>query len=149
MHIYFTWSFRCITINNLHYRYLWKSKFLELSYPFSSANSTLYEIVHEDLCSSARYNQRILISTNSSDHDPDCSHEDDKIEPDGPVPHIMCIKPYTFFITEVGSSTDLPETRQTWEQMDVVIEIIAIFLILLLNDRPWTHKAHLIFKDVP
>lgn len=91
----------------------------------------------------------ILICSLTACHYTDCTPEQNKVQPYGPIMDIPVIHLHSFRIVNVISSAGLPDACNARPNHGIFFEIHAVSWNFLLYDRPGSYEAHFPFQHVP
>src|ERR687889_743916 len=92
---------------------------------------------------------RVLPRSSTERNTLDGPSQDDQVQPNRPVTHVIRIHLHPLGIARVAPPTDLPEAGHTWLYSLVKLIHFAVFWHLDIHDGSGTCEAHLPEQDVP
>lgn len=91
----------------------------------------------------------ILICSLTACHYTDCTPEQNKVQPYGPIMDIPVIHLHSFRIVNVISSAGLPDACNARPNHGIFFEIHAVSGDFSLHNRTRPHEAHFSFQHIP
>src|SRR5215211_923195 len=75
--------------------------------------------------------------------------QDNEVQPDRPVAHVIGNHRYSLFVANIAASAHLPEPRHTRSHPPVQVIRFTVLGYLLDQHRPWPNQAHLPAQNIP
>lgn len=91
----------------------------------------------------------ILICSLTACHYTDCTPEQNKVQPYGPIMDIPVIHLHSFRIVNIISSAGLPDTGNAGTHHGILFEMHAVSGDFSLHNRARPHEAHFSFQHIP
>src|SRR5919107_181117 len=92
---------------------------------------------------------RVLPRSSTERNTHDGTSQDDQVQPNRPVTHVIRIHLHPLGIACVAPPTDLPDAGHTWPYALVQSIYFPVFWHLGIHDGAGTREAHLRAQDVP